>query len=114
MRHADFAHFTGLASAAAARDGRPLPPEPEAQSPTSAPSLRMTGPFRLSRHPMNAAQLAFFWLTPRMTSRRLAFNLLATAYSIGGSWLEDRRLATRYGPAFEAYRDEVPLLVPRP
>lgn len=112
IRHADFAHFAGFASAAAARAGRPLPPEPEAQSPTSSPALRMTGPFRLSRHPMNAAQLAFFWLTPRMTSRRLAFNLLATAYSVAGSWLEDRRLASRYGPAFDAYRRDVPLLLP--
>jgi protein-S-isoprenylcysteine O-methyltransferase Ste14 len=114
MLHVDFPHFAGFTSAAAARAGHPLPPEPEAQSPAPDDDgvLRMTGPFAQSRHPMNAAFLAFFWLTPAMTSRRLGFNVVTAAYALAGSWLEDRRLASRWGPAFDAYRREVPFFLP--
>jgi protein-S-isoprenylcysteine O-methyltransferase Ste14 len=82
-----------------------VPPEPEAQGPALGPDGRLlaTGPFRLSRHPLNLAPLGVFWLWPRMTVKLLAFNLASTAYLVIGSWHEEARLRRAYGPLYEQY-----------
>ena len=58
--------------------------------------------------------LPVLWATPHMTFRRLGFNLVATAYLAAGSFHEERRLARRYGEAYERYRRSAPFFVPRP
>lgn len=76
--------------------------------------LRMDGPFRIVRHPLNLAPLAPFWLTPHLTTRRLAFNCVATLYLVAGSVHEEVRLRSAYGEAYAQYqRSGVPFFVPR-
>jgi methanethiol S-methyltransferase len=77
-------------------------------------TLKTAGPFALSRHPLNFWPIVVLWLNPRMTTRLLAFNVVATAYVIVGSLHEESRLLAAYGEAYREYqRSEVPFFVPR-
>jgi protein-S-isoprenylcysteine O-methyltransferase Ste14 len=66
--------------------------------------MKMSGPFRLSRHPLNFAMLPIIWMMPRMTVNLAAFNLVTTLYSILGSVHEERRLKAAYGRAYADYQ----------
>jgi protein-S-isoprenylcysteine O-methyltransferase Ste14 len=66
------------------------------------------GPFRWSRHPLNALGLPLLWLSPRMTENGLAFGLVVTGYLYLGSLHEESRLRAAYGEAYEAYRNSGP------
>lgn len=98
--------------------GEPPRPVPAAQGPEldeERGELAIRGPFRYSRHPLNFAPLIPFWLTPHLTTRRLAMNLVATAYFILGSIHEERRLRRAYGRRYEQYlRSGTPFYVPLP
>lgn len=54
--------------------------------------MRVGGPFRLSRHPLNLAPLAILWFNPRISTNLLAYNLVSTIYLVLGSRNEERRL----------------------
>jgi hypothetical protein len=91
-------------------------PEPEAQGPVIGVDGRMraTGPFAWSRHPLNLAPLPILWLSPAMTIKLLAFNLVATLYFIVGSRHEEARLRATYGSAYTDYlKSGVPFYLPR-
>jgi len=91
------------------------PPEPEAQGPAAAANgrLRIRGPFRWSRHPLNFAPVPLLWLSPRMTARWAAFNTVATLYFIVGSLHEEARLQEVHGEWYAAYRESgCPFFVP--
>jgi hypothetical protein len=92
-----------------------IEPEPAAQGPALAgDQMRVRGPFRLTRHPLNVAPLPIMWFFPRMTTNLLAFNLVSTVYLVLGSVLEENRLLARYGQAYAEYRASgVPFYVPR-
>lgn len=107
------AHATGIATLAGID---PTTPAPAAQGPEAGSDgeLRIEGPFRIVRHPLNLAPLAPFWCTPRMTTRRLAFNIVATAYLVIGSVHEERRLLKKYGERYARYqRSGVPFYLPQ-
>jgi protein-S-isoprenylcysteine O-methyltransferase Ste14 len=112
------ATFSGLPGLAAwAADAPTLPPAPEAQGPPLGADgrVRATGPFALSRHPLNFAFGAVLWLQPRVTAAFAAFAAVSTAYLVAGSWHEEARLAERAGPAYEAYRRSgAPFFLPGP
>lgn len=96
-----------LTGAAGVRDwklGEAVPPEPEAQGPALDNGSPISGPFRLSRHPLNFLGLPLIWLTPQMSRNRFVFNLVSTAYLLLGSWHEEHRLRLRYGEKYEAYK----------
>jgi hypothetical protein len=71
-------------------------------------ALHIAGPFRYSRHPLNALTIILLWLNPRMTTTVFGFNIAATLYLVLGSMHEESRLLRRYGPVYEAYRQEGP------
>ena len=109
------ATLSGLDNVLAVAAGTRIRQVPAAQGPEADASgaLRVRGPFRFVRHPLNLAPLAPFWLTPHMTTRRLAFNVVATAYLIVGSIHEEKRLLRQYGRLYEDYqRGRVPFYVP--
>lgn len=110
--------LTGMAGLRALLAGDPDPPrEFEAQGPAPGGdgSMRVVGPFRHSRHPLNLSPLPVFWLQPRMTANLLAFNLAATAYLVLGSRHEEHRLRETYGKAYGRYRrGGTPFFLPGP
>jgi protein-S-isoprenylcysteine O-methyltransferase Ste14 len=115
LRQVGLKRWAGVEKLQAWRAGRDMPLAPVAQGPELANDGRLDirGPFRWSRHPLNFAALPLFWLTPHMTTRRLAFNAVGTAYLVLGSLHEEARLRSAYGHAYERYLDsQVPFFWP--
>ena len=82
-----------------------IAPEPEAQGPSfDGRKMRVYGPFRLARPPLNLAPFPILWFNPRMTTNLLAFNLVSTVYLVIGSMHEEIRLFNRYGQPYRAYQ----------
>ena len=116
-RRPGIARLTGVDGLRAYRRGAAMPPDPVAQGPEARPdgSLTIDGPYLWSRHPLNFCGVPIFWLTPHMTSRRLVFNLVSTAYFLLGSLHEERRLEAAYGLPYARYRrSQVPFFWPSP
>jgi len=79
---------------------------------SSPPLMVVTGLYRWVRHPLYTAGLVLIWLTPVMTSNILAFNLGLSIYLVVGTLFEERKLMREYGAAYEAYRQQTPMLIP--
>ena len=99
----DYAEFLGLRGLKGRFTGRPL----------GRPALSVEGPYGYCRHPMYLAMLAAFWVGPVMTCGRLEFVALSTLYLLVGLRLEEGNLRQELGPEYDAYRANVPMLVPR-
>jgi len=108
VRQIGFSNFAGLPNILLwLRGHSPVPSEPEAQGPLLGDDDRMkiAGPFRFTRHPLNFGMLPILWLMPKMTVNLAAFNLITTLYLIVGSLHEEKRLKESYGRAYEDYRE---------
>ncbi len=93
-----------------------IAPEPEAQGPAlnDEGALRVQGPFRYSRHPLNLAPLIILWLNPRQTTNLLAYNAVSTGYLLLGSLHEEARLRAAYGDVYLHYeKGLVPFYFPK-
>jgi len=101
--HFDYAEFLGLRRVADRIAGRPA----------RAATLSVEGPYAYCRHPMYLALLAAFWVGPVMTFGRLEFASLSTLYLLIGLRLEKGNLRQELGPAYDLYRHNVPMLIPR-
>lgn len=115
LRHVGLKRWAGVDRLQAWRCGRDMPIAPVAQGPELTEDGRLSagGPYRWSRHPLNFSGVPLFWLTPHMTTRRLAFNVVATIYLMLGSLHEEARLRSAYGEAYERYlRSRVPFFWP--
>ena len=113
----ELSRILGITSVSAWLRNEPVPPEPEAQGPALADdgTMRVTGPFAWSRHPLNLAPVPVFWLCPTMTAKLAAFSTVATLYLVLGSRHEEARLRDAYGDAYTAYQDSgIPFYVPYP
>ncbi len=77
-----------------------------------APEFVVRGPYRWVRHPWYAAAIVLFWSCVNLTADRLLFNLLWTCWICVGAKLEEKDLRTDFGEAYEAYRRQVPMLIP--
>ena len=111
------ARLAGITNYRAWRRGEPVPPGPAAQGPEIGRdgALLASGPFHWSRHPLNLVPLGLFWLTPDMSTRRLAFNLVSTVYLVLGSRHEELRLLSTYPQLYPTYQKSgVPFYLPSP
>jgi protein-S-isoprenylcysteine O-methyltransferase Ste14 len=68
--------------------------------------------YRIVRHPLYVGWLLTFWATPRMTVGHFVFALVTTGFILVAIRFEERDLRVRH-PEYEAYRQRVPMLVPR-
>ena len=114
LYHVGLDFMTGWDNLVAWRRGAEIPPMPDGQGPAPAGdgSMRATGPFAHTRHPLNWFIVVLLWLNPRMTTRLLAFNLVVTAYAVLGSVHVESHLVQSYGDPYRRYQREVPFLVP--
>ena len=102
-----FGGFSGLTNLVRMLAREPeITAEPEGQGPALGADgrVRATGPFRLSRHPLNFWMVPLLWLTPRMTVNLAVFSAAVTAYLAAGSLHEEERLREAYGEAYAAYQ----------
>ncbi|WP_053062167.1 methyltransferase family protein [Desulfovibrio sp. TomC] len=106
----DLWEFTGIRQAALYPAGI-IGPDGE-----TAPSaeLIVTGPYRIVRHPMYLAAVAYLFADPVMTLERVLFATFALAYFLVGSIFEERRLLAAFGLPYRAYQETTPRLVPWP
>jgi protein-S-isoprenylcysteine O-methyltransferase Ste14 len=68
--------------------------------------------YKVVRHPLYVGWLMVFWSAPVMTSARLFFAVMTTAYILVAIRFEEADLVKLHGKKYEQYRREVPMLVP--
>lgn len=76
------------------------------------PVFVVRGPYRWVRHPWYLCVLMLIWSCPGLTTDRLLFNVLWTAWIVVGTRLEERDLVNEFGDAYVNYRRKVPMLIP--
>lgn len=94
-----------------------IPQEPEAQGPRLSEDkrLKISGPFRYSRHPLNFSPVVIFWLKPKMTVKWAVFSTISTLYLIIGSKHEESRLQEAYGVVYSDFQNSgIPFYLPKP
>ncbi len=74
--------------------------------------LSISGPYLWVRHPLYFFTLLLVWSYPVLTSDRLLFNLLWTAWIVTGTVLEERDLLSDFGDDYRQYQSKVPMLIP--
>jgi len=70
--------------------------------------------YKYVRHPIYLGFIIAFWAAPTMTIAHLVFALATTGYILIAIQLEERDLIHHYGDRYQAYRNQVSMLVPRP
>jgi protein-S-isoprenylcysteine O-methyltransferase Ste14 len=76
--------------------------------------LKFTTPllYRVVRHPLYVGWIAVFWSAPTMTATHLFFAVMTTAYIFIAIRFEERDLMAKHSE-YAAYREQVPMIVPR-
>ncbi len=80
--------------------------------PDRPPRLQIRGAYRWVRHPLYFCVLLLIWASPELSADRILFRLLWTAWIVVATALEERDLAAEMGPPYQAYRRQVPMLIP--
>jgi methanethiol S-methyltransferase len=74
--------------------------------------LKTPSRYRYVRHPLYVGWLLTLWAAPTMTAAHLIFAIATTTYILIAIRFEEKDLADVHRPAYEAYRRQVPVLVP--
>ena len=65
------------------------------------------GTYRFVRHPIYLGWVLLVWAASDMTTGRLVFAAISTAYLVVAVPFEERSLRRRFGPSYDAYRHTV-------
>ena len=100
LKQTGFFYFFGLS--------QPFSDRPE------EPGTLVTGGFYCHiRNPLFFFGTVFLWLFPFMTVNLLTFNILSMVYFCIGALHEERSLVEEFGDAYKAYKQRVPMIIPR-
>jgi len=83
-------------------------------SPNNKEPMRLSGFYCLVRHPIYFFSLFLIWFSPQITLNQIAIAILFTLYFYFGAKHEETGLRAEFGPAYDAYRERVPMLIPLP
>jgi methanethiol S-methyltransferase len=76
--------------------------------------FRASGPFAIVRHPIYLGWLLIVFATPVMTTSRLLFAVISSAYLIAAIPWEERSLVEAFPEKYRAYQREMPWrLIPK-
>ena len=76
--------------------------------------FRASGPFAIVRHPIYLGWVLIVFATPVMTTSRLEFAIVSTAYLIAAIPFEEASLVEAFGEKYRAYQRQMPWrLIPR-
>jgi protein-S-isoprenylcysteine O-methyltransferase Ste14 len=75
--------------------------------PAQAGELVARGTYRFVRHPIYLGWVLLVWAASDMTTGRLVFAAISTAYLVVAVPFEERSLRRRFGPPYDAYRRQV-------
>jgi len=75
--------------------------------PTKPIEFRAEGPFAIVRHPIYLGWVLMVFATPTMTTSRLLFAVISTAYLIAAIPLEERSLIEVFGEKYRAYQRQM-------
>jgi methanethiol S-methyltransferase len=84
------------------------------QQPYTSLGFRTPALYKYVRHPIYLGFVIAFWAAPTMTIAHLLFAAATTAYILIAIQLEERDLVEMFGERYEAYRDQVSMLMPAP
>lgn len=77
--------------------------------------LMITGIHKMVRHPLYSGTFIFIWglliLFPYMSL--FIANIIVTVYTLIGLHFEEQKLEKEFGEAYKAYKQKVPMLIPR-
>ncbi len=82
--------------------------------PYTPPQFTTRGWYGYVRHPIYLGFLVAFWAAPAMTIAHLVFAVATTGYILIAIQLEERDMVRFHGARYQAYREQVSMLVPRP
>lgn len=74
--------------------------------------LITNGVYGIVRHPIYTFFMISFFITPTMTLDRFVFGLAHLTYLIFAIPLEEKKLLSQFGPAYELYRKRVAAVIP--
>lgn len=76
--------------------------------------FRAAGPFAIVRHPIYLGWVLIVFATPVMTTSRLEFAVVSTAYLIAAIPFEEASLVETFGDKYRAYQHQMPWrLIPK-
>lgn len=78
----------------------------------SPPRFTQRALYKIVRHPIMLGFVIAFWATPHMSLGHLIFSIATTGYILVGIALEEHDLAAVHGEQYQAYRSQVPMLIP--
>ena len=74
--------------------------------------LSVNGAYKFMRHPLYFFLLIMIWASPELTSDRLVFNILWSAWIFVGAMFEERDLLSEFGDQYREYQKKVPMIIP--
>ncbi len=111
----DLGKFLGTRGIVALQNGETLIPEAQAQGPEIEDDgqIRVTGPFRFSRHAIEWAVPVVLFSSPKMKTSWLVFDAIMTLYCYLGALHEEKRLGNQ-SPHYAKYQEKVPFFLAWP
>lgn len=79
----------------------------QASRATAGGGFRLAGPYRFVRHPIYLGWVLIVFGVPDMTTTRLAFAAISTAYLVVAIPIEERSLVEEFGEPYRAYQRAV-------